>query len=47
MMDKADDAYITVEISTYKLMLRLWIVSMHRHPKIDEMRFNNSTSLLQ
>jgi hypothetical protein len=48
-MDKTNDnAYITVEeISTYKLMLGLWIVPMHGHPNIVVMGFNTSTSLLQ
>jgi hypothetical protein len=45
---KNDDEYIIVEeISTYKLLLGLWIVSMHGHPNIEAMGFNRSTSLLQ
>jgi hypothetical protein len=45
-MDKTNDAYITVEISTYKLLLRLWIIPMHMHPNIEEMGFNPSNGLL-
>jgi hypothetical protein len=47
--DKAnDDAYITIEeINTYKLLLGLWIILMHRHPNIEVIGFNHSTSLLQ
>jgi hypothetical protein len=43
-----DDAYITIEeINTYKLLLGLWIIPMHRHPNIEVIGFNHSTSLLQ
>jgi hypothetical protein len=43
-----DDAYIIVEeISTYKLLLGLWIVPMHGHPNIKVMGFNPGTSLEQ
>jgi hypothetical protein len=43
-----DDAYITIEeISTYKLLLGLWIILMHGHLNIEVMGFNPSTSLLQ
>jgi hypothetical protein len=43
-----DDAYITIEeISTYKLLLGLWIVPMHGNPNIEVIGFNPSTSPLQ
>jgi hypothetical protein len=43
-----DNAYITIEeISTYKLLLGLWIVLMHGHPNIEVIGLNPSTSLLQ
>jgi hypothetical protein len=46
--DKTNDAYIIVEeSSTYKLLLGLWTVLMHRHPNIEVMRFNPSNSRLQ
>jgi hypothetical protein len=46
-MDKINDAYITIEIITYKLLSRLWIIPMHRHPNVDEMGINTRTGLLQ
>jgi hypothetical protein len=40
-MDKTNDAYTTVEeISIYKLLMGLWIVSIHWHPNIKVMAFN-------
>jgi hypothetical protein len=39
--------YITIEITTYKLMCGLWIIPMHRHPNVDEMGINARTDLLQ
>jgi hypothetical protein len=46
-MDKTNNAYISIEIITYKLLRRLWIIPMHRHPNVDEMGINPHSSLLQ
>jgi hypothetical protein len=35
--DKTNNAYISIEIITYKLLCCLWIIPMHRHPNVDEM----------
>jgi hypothetical protein len=45
--DETNNAYISIKIITYKLLRRLWIIPMHRHPNIDEMGINPRTSLLQ
>jgi hypothetical protein len=39
--------HITIEIITYKLLRGLWIITMHRHPNVDEMGINVHTGLLQ
>jgi hypothetical protein len=39
-MDKTNNAYISIEIITYKLLCCLWIIPMHRHPNVDEMGTN-------
>jgi hypothetical protein len=54
-MDKTNDAYITIEIITYKLLCHLSngdktndaYIPMHRHPNVDEMGINTHTGLLQ
>jgi hypothetical protein len=45
--DKTNNAYISIEIITYKLLRCLWIIPMHRHPNVDEMGINPRTGLLQ
>jgi hypothetical protein len=46
-IDKTNNAYISIEIITYKLLHCLWIIPMHRHPNVDEMGINPHTGFLQ